>query len=306
MSNKRILSVTGATLAAMLMCSGIARADFTENFDALTDGTSVNNLTNWSGPVTASPGADVAVRLNSITNEESAIVGQVGYGTNSKGVEFNFQDQALRSLTVSEAVTTAGGPAAFEAKVRIASIQTNNPGTTNPPIAAGVNHSFTLLIGENLGYASELVDATDAVAFAVTFYGGATSSIRVSNGSQGFDPSVAGVFTNLANPWSVDTWYTVMLSNIALSDSGDGTNVTATLDIINTDTLASLVSGATVTANLGSAAPGAGAFDQIDSIGLQNIRGNGIATLDDLSLVVPEPASLALLCLGGLLMFKRR
>ncbi len=281
-----------------------AQANLLEDFESITDGALINTDPNWDG---TQAGTGPAVRQTS----HVPALGTAGYNS-TQGLEYRNQHDARRMLTAQEIVSAEDATNfAFEAKVRVASVKDNGTAETG-------NHSFALVIGENIGWDSstfkqEKLDLSNTIGFAVLFYNsGGTTSIETTNGSEAFELVTDSSATTDRSAiddstWSFDTWYTVRLSNFNLGDGTDVTNITAELDIINTDTSAVLIDGESVKANKGGATTTAGAFDMLDSFAFTNVRGNGMASVDDVSLaVIPEPASMVLMGLGGLLLLRRR
>lgn len=316
MSHVKQSLVSAALLGSLgLLLVVPVNAAMTESFEAPTDGTLINNVADWRGPATASssPQSDVTVRLNSLSQSSTNVgtvpgLGYAGYGA-SQGLEFNFQDYALRTLGAGEIETTTG-TATVEMKVRMGNLFQDATGANNTAIG---NHRFVLYIGQGMSWdgTAETVGTGGSVALAVEFwYVGAngSSSINVSkDGVDGFNPnSATDDFTQLADTsWAFNTWYTVRLSNI-IKDEVNADYGTATLDIFESATPSNvLVSGATVYAHPG-VSTFSGSFDQIDTIGFRSVGGNGLTSVDDLVVAVPEPASLALLALAGACVLRRK
>lgn len=315
-------NVSNLLNAAPLVTAGLglaiatpAWAGFTEDFEAIADGTLIHNVNNWDGPVfdpAGSPQSDVTVRQDSLSQSGTNVatvpgLGSAGYN-GSKGLEHNYQDQFLRTLTGSEIVSTVPGNAQLEMKIRIADLQQLTDGSNSD---APTNHRFVLYAGQGITYntSTETMNIGPTVnALAVEFWNvnNNTRSIRYSkDGVDGFNPNSTADFDEVPNSeWDFDTWYTVRLSNI-IQDEINAEYGTATLDVFESDSPGnSIVSGQTIYAHPGTFA-WTGSWEQIDSIGFRSVGGNGFTSIDDMSLI-PEPASLGLLLAGVTAIARRR
>lgn len=276
-----ILAAIAATILAA-DASGAAIEDF-ESFTPGDQGFNIDGAPGWSGMLSGNPANRVDVRQTSIAGTSGA--GGVGYG-GGQGLEFAFQKSVRREFARAESISSRdAGAVEFVAKLRIASIRETGS-------QAAENHSFALVLGENIGWERNdgSLHFANANGFVVMFYnadglGSGHTSIRISHGAQGFNLVTDNVpdFTTVpTSQWAFDTWYTVRLSGFDLQDTPDDGPATAVLHISESESGTPLIDGLHITANTGSPDRSAGAFDQIDSLSLSNVRGNGLVGVDDI------------------------
>jgi hypothetical protein len=307
-------------IVPILLCSTAQKAGaVSQDFNLFTDGTAVNSVPGWQAP------ADYVIRQNTQIDKFSTNVGSLGYPgviygsagyNNSQGVESDFSSLsgtqvrgALWTLTGGDVVNQNG--AVFQAQVRLSSYGVGGTGNTNTVADAG--NGFEILLGSGLSYntAASRYDYVNALAFGLYFYDNGSGSLRVYTDRVGFDdashgtPGFSTASGSLANwnsyvaGWQRDAWYTLQLSGISFS-SNSPTNATASLSVFKSDNpTVMLYSNVLVRAQAGSAGVINTAFTSINQIAFADARVNGVDTLDNISLMVPEPNS-TLLCLVGL------
>ncbi len=289
---KRTLTITTLAILAGFALT-VSAQGLSEDFESYDHATPIEKIDNWQADTAGNDATAIKVRQTSMSGEKGdGGIGAAGHD-DSKGLEFSNQKSARLALADDQIIKTDQGPdTVFEARVRLSDIQ--GTGRKSTP-----NHSFAMLLGENIGWDKsqpndEVIALDESAALTVIFYQRrGERSIRVSNGTKGTD--INGEAFMLANTrpapdsqWDFNAWYTVRIRNIQLKTAGTGHNVNAVLDIIGPDGQTKLVDGMKFNANKGSAQPASGAFDQIDSLALYNILGNGLVNVDDLSLSVSE------------------
>lgn len=255
------LSAALALTVTVLTASAHA-STFSEDFDAMADGTAIDTVADWS-----------------MANSGAAwnVLDAAGYS--GAGLEVSTQNGALRELTGAEIYTVGAANNTFEAKIRAT-------GTENR-----YSNPWVLLFGN---------DGSGEAGFGIRFSGGGTldagnpiGSIQLTDGtgSAWWNAGLSTIQDGGGNvQWLANTWYTVQFQNI----DSDG----ATLRIVETDSGDVLIDGVDISAY-------GPTITQIDHVIL---RESGIARTtryDDLQFI-PEPASLAVVGLGALVMVRRR
>ena len=310
----------------MLFCSTAQKAGaVSQHFDSFPDGTALSAVPGWQAPADQVIRQNTQIDMLS-TNFGSlgylgVIYGSAGY-TNSKGVEVDFQASAsgaswtqirgsLWTLTGADVVNQNG--AVFQTQVRLSSYGVGGTGNTNT--VADANNGLEILIGSGFSYSvvNSKYDFTNATAFGVYFYDNGTETPAgyrlytdrvgysdATHGTNGFSMSAVTCWTSYVANWKRDTWYTVQMSNIVFASS-PMTNGTALLTVFESDNPTTMLySNILIRSQCGPGVSGgligppisnwvsAGQFTNINQIAFAEGRFNGVNTIDNISLEIPE------------------
>lgn len=207
------------------------------------------------------------------------VSGAAGYTGN--GAEITSNTVYHSTFEAGDIVTTPG--VTFEAKMRITGAESRfaNPWIIVRGTVGGVEGGVGLRFAN--GGSNPQNDGTTSSIQRMN-----TSSTGWFNGNLDNSTVVDGNGDTVR--WLPDTWYTIQFKNL-LTDS-------PTLTIFETDDPSTVIVDGFDLINYGT-------FSQIDTITLRETGVTRATLFDDLRIVVPEPASMALLGLGGLMAVAR-
>lgn len=250
---------------------GTAGGSLAYNFDNIADGAAVASVSGWTYTYyTGEQGRNTGIFKDG-----------VGYG-GSTGLKLTNSTQYMYTLSSDQAMTAADGPLEFRFKVYITS--DNWPvATITIAESGGVNGMKIGFYGQNPGTADNLIQV----------------SKLSTDANKGTDWGHME-YTNYTIPWAINTWYEVIVTNIALQTTGNGKNVTGTVRVVEAANPSNVILEGVPINGFGTTT---GSFDKINTF---VVDGAG-AIFDDFSVsAVPEPAALGMLGVGlGSLMMRK-
>ncbi|MEX0744086.1 MAG: PEP-CTERM sorting domain-containing protein [Phycisphaeraceae bacterium] len=276
----------------------LAHAGWMEDFSGVTDGTNLEDLAGWT--------------------KDSGSAGTVntGDGYTDEGLRTGVITRYSRALTGSENVSGDGNSFSFVFRVAHGNSTHRDAGynMTYQFGESGSDNAFVFVIdGGTVGD-----KASQNVAASPEWQADRDNRVLYSSGGTDADNAAfeeASFNSNYNSIWNYNLWYQVDITDINLAAGAAGNGVSALLTVTELGT----GSGGSNVVRLDEAlitATGSDAgnpFDQIDYFSFNRTRNSGVASwmdssntrLDDFTLV-PEPASLTLVGVGGLLLIRRR
>jgi hypothetical protein len=283
------LALMSATILTAIFAT-TARADWIEDFDSYPSDTIATNLPRWSvepynkndwnSPVDAFITNNIAYAGNSLWVRRAVATGPTW---------------AEYEMTESEMVLAKRNPASIQFKIYF---------------TGDIYSGFRLFFydGSNLGINGFMVEMdggeeTDPIGWDggskrdnTTKFSFGGDSVWTFSSTTNFPAFTDRGQYSGASRWVAGTWYTISLTNIMLSASGDGTNATAIANMWESDLAGSpwQIKDQLIIAD----GIGGGAFNKIDRVRFQQMRSNASTVyIDDIEILDTPPKKTTMIIL---------